>query len=123
MQTRFKQLLALGAFTLLLQACGGSNNEESATSATNEVETATESSAMSDSSAAGSMSWDEWASWIESVKPVADKEGHGPDVGSDEWASALAAQAGINKNGHGPDMKSAEWRSAIEKKLGVAKAE
>jgi hypothetical protein len=39
-------------------------------------------------------------------------------VGSDEWARALQQRLGIvDSQGHGPDIGSAEWRSAVEEKL------
>jgi hypothetical protein len=49
---------------------------------------------------------------------VGDAEGHGPDIGSDEWARALQQKLGIvDAEGHGPDIGSAEWRNAVEKKI------
>jgi len=62
--------------------------------------------------------WAAWAKWAEKLHPVTDAEGHGPDIGSDEWANALAKKLGvIDAQGHGPDLKSDEWRMAVEKKL------
>jgi hypothetical protein len=66
--------------------------------------------------------WPAWAAWAEALHPVTDAEGHGPDVGSDEWAMALARKLGVIDAGdHGPDLRSAEWRAAVEKKLREAK--
>jgi hypothetical protein len=62
--------------------------------------------------------WMDWAKWVNARHPVADKEGHGPDIGSDEWARALDKQLEItDAQGHGPDLKSDEWRNAVEFKL------
>jgi hypothetical protein len=56
--------------------------------------------------------------WVEARYPVSDAEGHGPDVGSDEWAQALQQKLGLVDNqGHGPDLGSAEWRAAVERKM------
>ena len=66
--------------------------------------------------------WAAWAKWAEKLHSVTDAEGHGPDIGSDEWANALAKRIGvIDSAGHGPDLKSDEWRAAVEKKLAPVK--
>ncbi|MFZ9938083.1 MAG: hypothetical protein ACO3JG_13650 [Luteolibacter sp.] len=62
--------------------------------------------------------WVAWAKWAEKIRPVSDAEGHGPDIGSDEWANALANRLGVTDgDGGGPAIKSDEWRAAVEKKL------
>ena len=62
--------------------------------------------------------WSSWAKWAEQIYPITDDQGHGPDVGSDEWANALAKRLGIiDAASHGPDLKSDEWRVAVEKKI------
>ena len=61
--------------------------------------------------------WNAWAAWVEHQRPVGDGQGHGPDVGSDEWAMAIDRNLGISADGHGPDLKSDEWRMAVETKL------
>ena len=33
-----------------------------------------------------SLSWAEWAQWVEEQHSVGDDQGHEPDIGSDEWA-------------------------------------
>ncbi len=63
--------------------------------------------------------WNAWAQWIEKRRSTADEQGHGPDVGSDEWAHSVDRQLGISEGGHGPDIKSFEWRHAVELKLGL----
>ena len=63
--------------------------------------------------------WGTWSVWVEARYPVSDEDGHGPDIGSDEWARALQWRLGIvNEQGHGPDLGSAEWRAAVEKRIG-----
>jgi hypothetical protein len=62
--------------------------------------------------------WEAWAKWAEKLHPITDAQGHGPDIGSDEWANALSRRLKImDAEGHGPDLKSGEWRAAVEKKL------
>jgi len=62
--------------------------------------------------------WTAWAKWAAELYDTSDGKGHGPDLGSNEWAGALDRKLGIrDKAGHGPDIKSAEWRHAVERKL------
>lgn len=62
--------------------------------------------------------WAAWARWAEKLHPVTDKDGHGPDIGGDEWAMALSRRLSvIDADSHGPDIRSDEWRAAVEKKL------
>jgi hypothetical protein len=62
--------------------------------------------------------WKTWTVWVEARYPVSDAEGHGPDIGSDEWAMALSRKLGVvDEDGHGPDIDSAEWRAAVEEKI------
>jgi len=64
--------------------------------------------------------WKTWSVWVEARYPVSDVHGHGPDIGSDEWACALQQKLGIvDQQGHGPDIGSYEWRNAVEEKLPV----
>jgi len=56
--------------------------------------------------------WQAWAEWAEKLHPVTDSQGHGPDIGGDEWANALGKQLDI-----GGVAGSKEWRRAVEKKL------
>ncbi|MBC8127860.1 MAG: hypothetical protein H8M99_12035 [Gloeobacteraceae cyanobacterium ES-bin-144] len=59
--------------------------------------------------------WLAWSEWAEKLRPVTDNQGHGPDIGSDEWASALGKQLDIVGV---PGSK--EWRMAVEQKLVAA---
>ena len=68
--------------------------------------------------------WMKWAEWIDKLHPVDDGKGHGPDIGSGEWARALAHQLGVaDKGGHGPNLGSHEWRRGVERKLLTRRAE
>ena len=74
--------------------------------------------ACSDRSTAPS-DWNAWSAWVEARYPVGDAQGHGPDIGSDEWARALQQKLGIvDDQGHGPDIGSPEWRAAVQTKIG-----
>ena len=63
--------------------------------------------------------WNAWSTWVEARYPVGDAQGHGPDIGSDEWARALQQKLGIvDDQGHGPNIGSVEWRAAVQTKIG-----
>jgi len=64
------------------------------------------------SASAAPTDWKAWSEWAEKLRPVTDNQGHGPDIGSDEWAGALGKRLGI-----GGVTGSKEWRTAVEKKL------
>ena len=62
--------------------------------------------------------WTAWAKWAENLHPITDDQGHGPDIGSAEWSTALDRRLKISDpDGHGPTPGSQEWRQAVEKKL------
>lgn len=61
--------------------------------------------------------WAEWARWAEKRHPITDAQGHGPDIGSDEWAHALGKRLGVIVDGAGPDIDTEEFRAAVGKKL------
>ena len=63
--------------------------------------------------------WMEWAKWAEKRHPVTDQQGHGPDIGGDEWSAALNKRLKI---ADAADVGSPEWRQAVEKKLLSKKA-
>ena len=35
--------------------------------------------------------WEAWAKWAEKLHPITDAQGHGPDIGSDEWRLSVAS--------------------------------
>jgi hypothetical protein len=62
--------------------------------------------------------WDAWAKWVEKSHPITDSQGHGPDIGGNEWSHALNQRLQItNPSGHALEIGSHEWRTAVEKKL------
>jgi hypothetical protein len=75
--------------------------------------------ACSERESAPPSDWNTWAVWVEARYPVSDGQGHGPDIGSVEWARALQQKLGIvDAQGRGPNPGSEEWRNAVESKLG-----
>jgi hypothetical protein len=74
--------------------------------------------ACSERESAPPSDWNTWAVWVEARYPVSDGQGHGPDIGSVEWARALQQKLGIvDAQGRGPNPGSEEWRNAVERKL------
>ena len=63
--------------------------------------------------------WNAWAYWVNNKYPISDAEGHGPDIGSYEWARALDQRLGVSKDGRGPVLKSSAWRRAVESRLAL----
>ena len=52
---------------------------------------------------------DAWYRKIEAKLPTSDGEGHGPDVGSDEWKSVVERKLGIRGNPDVPNRDSEAW--------------
>jgi hypothetical protein len=64
--------------------------------------------------------WMIWAQKIEAQFPVTDAMGHGPDIGSDEWALALQHKLQLFDDDESSlEAGSKEWRAAVEKKLSI----
>jgi hypothetical protein len=62
--------------------------------------------------------WMFWAQKVEARSPVTDATGHGPDIGSNEWALTLQHKLQLFDGlGTRPAVGSTEWRMAVEKKL------
>ena len=62
--------------------------------------------------------WQDWAGWVQKRHSVGDEHGHGPDVGSMEWAHALHYQLKIaDQSGDTLNIGSLGWRRAVEKAL------
>ena len=64
------------------------------------------------SGSAAPAGWKAWSKWAEKLHPLPDTQGHGPEVGSGEWANALSRTLQIGGN-----VGSKEWRKAVEEKL------
>lgn len=63
--------------------------------------------------------WEPWVKWVDARLRVNDEHGHGPDVGSDEWAGAVGKWLELDAGDAGhPDLKSQVWRKEVEKRLG-----
>ncbi len=63
--------------------------------------------------------WQSWARWADARFRVNDGQGHGPDIGSDEWAGAVGKLLNVaGDNGQALELKSEPWKQAVEKKLG-----
>lgn len=59
----------------------------------------------------------EWPRRIEARLATGDGQGHGPDLGSDEWQSALEARLGLRDTPGLPARHSAAWCRRIEQAL------
>lgn len=61
------------------------------------------------------------AAWLERVEqafPVGDAEGHGPDLGSEEWMMALARRLGLEDQlEEGLEPGSPEWCATVDRTL------
>jgi uncharacterized protein len=66
------------------------------------------------SMAAGTLCSNSWNRFIEETVPTSDSQGHGPDVGSDEWKSVIEFKLGIRNNPNLPDRDSEAWCRHID---------
>jgi hypothetical protein len=57
----------------------------------------------------------EWLKQVEQKVLVGDQRGHGPDLGSGEWRSAVEFKLGIRGNPDIPPVTSDQWCSYIDK--------
>ena len=57
----------------------------------------------------------EWQQWVESQVTTGDGQGHGPDIGSDEWRSVVEFKLGIRGDPAVPSRGSIEWCGHIDK--------
>ena len=60
---------------------------------------------------------DDWFAFVESELVTGDEQGHGPDLGSNEWRSVVEFKLGIRGNSDIPDRGSDEWCQYIKKRL------
>ena len=54
---------------------------------------------------------------IETHLQVTDEQGHGPDIGSGEWKSAVEFKLGLRRNADVPDPGTDEWCNFIALQL------
>jgi hypothetical protein len=66
------------------------------------------------SMAAETLCSDSWNRFIEETVPTSDSQGHGPDVGSDEWKSVIEFKLGIRDKPNLPDRDSEAWCRHID---------
>ena len=57
---------------------------------------------------------DSWYRFIEEKIPTSDDQGHGPDVGSDEWKSVIEFKLGIRNKQNLPSHNSEAWCRHID---------
>ena len=57
---------------------------------------------------------DRWYWYVEAEIGVTDEHGHGPDIGSLEWKSAVEYKLGIRGNEGIPDPKTRDWCEYIQ---------
>jgi uncharacterized protein len=57
---------------------------------------------------------DSWYHSIEEKVSTSDGQGHGPDVGSDEWKSVIEFKLGIRGKPDVPDIKTQAWCSYVD---------
>lgn len=50
-----------------------------------------------------------WFWLVESIVASGDGDGHGPDIGSDEWKSAVQHRLGLRSDEHAPPVSSSAW--------------
>ncbi|HEU4994205.1 MAG TPA: hypothetical protein VFT29_05270 [Gemmatimonadaceae bacterium] len=56
-----------------------------------------------------------WYRAIESKVPTGDAQGHGPDIGSDEWKSAIEFKLGVRGQPNVPARTSDSWCQYIDR--------
>lgn len=59
----------------------------------------------------------EWFKYVESQVLSQDQQGHGPDIGSEEWQSVIEFKLGLDKVANKPDKLSPEWCKFIQQAL------
>ncbi|WP_285415888.1 hypothetical protein [Pseudomonas sp. efr-133-TYG-5] len=60
------------------------------------------------------------AAWYESIEQqltTADTQGHGPDLGSDEWKSVIEFKLGVRDKAEVPQRNSEQWCQYIKQKV------
>ncbi|MBT8077142.1 MAG: hypothetical protein KJO31_01135 [Gammaproteobacteria bacterium] len=59
----------------------------------------------------------EWMSWVDATVTTSDKEGHGPDVGSDEWRSVVEFRLGLRGDAAVPRGNADAWCRYVDKAI------
>lgn len=58
-----------------------------------------------------------WFGYVEQRVKVSDEQGHGPDIGSSEWMSAVEFKLGIRGEEQVPAQKSRAWCAYVDSML------
>lgn len=66
------------------------------------------------STAGGTLCSDSWYRFIEEAVTTSDNQGHGPDIGSDEWKSVIEFKLGLRDVPGLPDRDSEAWCRYID---------
>ena len=59
----------------------------------------------------------EWFTFVEQELRTSDLEGHGPDIGSDEWRSVIEFKLGVRDQEGVPDAGTPEWCDFIDLRI------
>jgi uncharacterized protein len=65
---------------------------------------------------------DAWYQAIEKRLQTADAQGHGPDIGSDEWKSVIEFKAGVRGGANVPERNSEKWCTYIDQQTKAMQA-
>lgn len=60
----------------------------------------------------------QWFRSIDAAVTTGDGQGHGPDLGSDEWRSVVEFKLGIRDKPETPDRNTAAWCIYIDQLVG-----
>jgi hypothetical protein len=60
---------------------------------------------------------DEWLAMMEKQLSITDRQGHGPDIGSLEWRSAIEFKLGIRDDPQTPPPESPQWCNYISQQV------
>lgn len=58
-----------------------------------------------------------WQQWVESRVTTGDGQGHGPDIGSDEWQSVIEFKLGIRGDPAVPPRDTDAWCRFIDDRI------
>jgi hypothetical protein len=61
-----------------------------------------------------------WQQHVEAQLQTGDSEGHGPDVGSEEWRSVVEFKLGIRGDPAIPSRDTDEWCTYINEMIGTS---
>lgn len=62
----------------------------------------------------GRLCSDSWNHFIEENIQTGDRQGHGPDIGSDEWRSVVEFKLGLRGNQNLPNRNSEAWCRLVD---------